>query len=120
MKVCGAAQLNATSDSKCECFNGAHRNLFEHREIGMDENFGEISVWVCARCAQPWLRYFYENEAFTASGRWYLGAISSDQLTLLTRENAKRILEELDWYFYGGSYFHGHVGKTSGEIVLSL
>lgn len=106
------------SDKSCDCFNVASRNLVEYEEMGMDENSGEISVSVCVNCGQHWLKYFYENEAFTSSGRWYLGAIASGQLTSLTSENAKRILEELDWYHYGGSYFDGRTGKTSGEILL--
>ncbi len=106
------------SDKSCDCFDVAYQNLAEYKEMGMDENFAEISVSVCVNCGQHWLRYFYEHEGFTASGRWYLGAISSAQLRSLTRENAKRILEELDWYHYGGSYFDGRTGKASGEILL--
>lgn len=109
--------LESDSDKSCDCFDVAYQNLAEYKEIGTDKSFGEISVLVCANCGQRWLKYFYENEAFTASGRWYLGAISSEQLTSLTRENAKRILGELDWYFYGGSYFYGRTGKGSGEII---
>jgi hypothetical protein len=60
----------------------------------------------------------YEIEAFTASGRWYLGAITAEQAALLTPENAKAALEQLSWYFYGGSYFGGRTGKASGSILL--
>lgn len=84
----------------------------------MDSNFAEVSLLVCADCGQQWLRYFYENEAFTASGRWYLGAIHAEQAEHLNAENARIILENLDWYYYGGSYYGGKSGKTSGRILL--
>jgi hypothetical protein len=84
----------------------------------MDESFAEVSVLVCQSCGQHWLRYFYEQEAFTASGRWYLGAVTPGQLSVLTAGNAKSLLDSLDWYYYGGSYYGGRKGKTSGEIIL--
>jgi len=84
----------------------------------MDGNFAEVSILVCSLCGQRWLRYFYELEAFTASGRWYLGAITAEQASLLTAENAKATLEGLSWYFYGGSYYEGKSGRTSGKISL--
>jgi hypothetical protein len=61
----------------------------------MDKNFADISVLVCQSCGQHWLRYFYEHEAFTASGRWYLGAITPTQFSILTTDNAKSLLEGL-------------------------
>jgi hypothetical protein len=85
----------------------------------MDGNFAQVSLLTCSVCGQKWLRYFYEIEAFTASGRWYLGAIQAEQAALLTIENAKATLEELSWYFYGGSYYGGRSGRTSGRIFLN-
>lgn len=84
----------------------------------MDSNYAEVSALVCRSCGQHWLRYFYEHEAFTSSGRWYLGAVAPGQLSALQAEGAKSLLEGLDWYFYGGSYYGGRVGKASGEISL--
>jgi hypothetical protein len=43
------------------------------KELGMDGRFAQVSLLVCSRCGQQWLRYSYEVEAFSASGRWYLG-----------------------------------------------
>jgi len=82
----------------------------------MDDNFAEVTVLICAVCGQRWLRYFYEIEAFTASGRWYLGAITASQASQLTTENAKDTLEGLSGYFYGGSYYEGRIGRTYGGL----
>jgi hypothetical protein len=103
----------------CDCLTTPHSHLSALQELGLDRHHTQVSVLICQRCGQQWLKYFYENEAFTASGRWFLGAISFDQVSSLTLENARLMLEKLDWYFYGGSYFEGKTGKTSGEIVLS-
>jgi hypothetical protein len=85
----------------------------------MDDNFAVVSLLKCSVCGQQWVRYFYEVEAFTASGRWYLGAIHTEQASHLTAENAKAILDDLSWYFYGGSYYGGRSGRASGRIILN-
>ncbi|MBD2102321.1 hypothetical protein [Leptolyngbya sp. FACHB-261] len=82
----------------------------------MDSRFAEVSILTCQNCGQHWLRYFYEIEAFTASGQWYLGTITPEQSSRLTANQAKDTLERLDWYYYGGSYYHGQSGRTSGAI----
>jgi hypothetical protein len=87
-------------------------------ELGMDERHGEASLLSCSDCGQLWLRYFYELEAFTASGRWYLGFVTGEQASQLTVENARETLEGLNWYFYGGSYFQRRTGRSSGAIYL--
>lgn len=85
----------------------------------MDSRFAEVSILVCPNCGQYWLRYFYEVEAFKESGRWYLGPVDEEQSSTVGAEDAKNILEGLDWYYYGGSYFHGRNGKSSGSILLN-
>jgi hypothetical protein len=102
----------------CDCIAAPLKYLEPLKEIGLDSRFAEVSVLVCRKCGQPWLRYLYELEAFTGSGRWYLGPISLKQLSALTAETAKSMLEKLDWYYYGGSYFKGCSGKASGAIAL--
>ncbi len=101
----------------CGCFIAPGDSLAPDTELGMDSRFAEISLLVCPACGQLWLRYFYELEAFTASGRWYLGAISTEQAAHLTAEDAKFTLESLGWYFYGGSYYGGRSGRASGGIT---
>ena len=114
----GAKKQQLGSNESCACFNVPYQNLSNYRELGMDESFAEVSALVCRSCGQHWLRYFYEHEAFTASGRWYLGTITPEQVSTLTAGNAKCLLEGLDWYYYGGSYYGGRGGKASGEISL--
>ncbi len=103
----------------CGCLDSPGKGLVIERELGMDHNFAEVSLLICPRCSRRWLRYFYEVEAFTGSGRWYLGVISEKQAVRIDVDNAKTILENLDWYYYGGSYFRGKVGKTRGRIPLN-
>jgi hypothetical protein len=105
--------------SSCACFTAPLRSLVNSRELGMDRNFAEVSLLTCPVCGQQWLRYFYEVEAFTASGRWYLGTLTAEQAARLTTDNAKATLESLSWYFYGGSYYQGRSGRVSGTTYLN-
>ena len=103
----------------CGCFTALGQFLVLDKELGMDSNFALASLLVCRWCGQDWLRYLYEIEAFTASGRWYLGAIPVEQTSNLAAEDAKALLEGLSWYFFGGSYYGGGSGRTSGRINLN-
>jgi hypothetical protein len=103
----------------CTCFAALPTNLIGAKDLGLDSQLAEVSVLICQDCGQHWLRYFYEVEAFTGSGRWYLGAITPEQFGTLVLEQAKGTLETLSWYYYGGSYYQGRNGKTSGSIILS-
>ena len=100
------------------CRSAAPPQLIGASDFGLDSHLAEVSVLICQACGQQWLRYSYNVEAFTGSGRWYLGAITPEQVTSLTCEQAKGILEHLAWYYYGGSYYQGRIGRTSGAIVL--
>lgn len=102
----------------CGCFASPSYSLVTTKVLGMDAIYAEISLLICPVCGQNWLRYFFELEAFTASGRWYLGAIQPEQAACLTAEHARVALEGLSWYFYGGSYFGGRSGRRSGRILL--
>ena len=81
---------------------------FKTKHIGVDEasrRFAEVSIERCKRCGQRWLRYFFEIEGFSRSGRWYRGAISREQAKRAIAANALEILSGLHWHFYGGSHF---------------
>lgn len=103
----------------CGCLSAPRQFLSDEKGLGMDESFAEVSLLVCQVCGRRWLRYFYEVEAFSASGRWYLGALDAEQAERVTAANAKAMLESLSWYFYGGSYYGGKSGRTSGRISLN-
>ena len=105
-------------DSTCGCLESPIGRGIQVRELGMDSRFAEVSVFQCRDCSRHWLRYFYEVEAFTRSGRWYVGCVTPEQFDGLTVENAKGVMEALDCYLYGGSYYDGLTGRTSGEINL--
>jgi len=98
-------QAGPMPEKPCGCFCAPHPHLIFVRELGMDDQYGEASIWTCPDCGQLWLRYFYELEAFTASGRWWLGAVSAQQAAELSAENARTVLEGLEMRHYGGSYF---------------
>jgi hypothetical protein len=83
----------------CTCFIAPSTHLIGVNDFGLDSQLAEVSVLICQDCGQHWLRYFYEVEAFTGSGRWYLGAITPAQFATLTVEQAKSTLESLSWYY---------------------
>lgn len=103
----------------CECSTTLPTRLRPARNLGMDDVFGEASLYTCAGCGRFWLRYHYEVEAFRGSGRWYLGAVEGSDAATLKAEGARAALEDLEWYYYGGSYFDGRVGRSSGPIMLN-
>lgn len=90
-------------------------DLREWRELGMDSEYGESSLWECVSCGRLWLRWFHENAAFSRSGRWYRGVVADSGG--ITAENAKSTLQALHWYIFGGSYFDGKTGRSSGPIL---
>jgi hypothetical protein len=102
----------------CGCTDAPGDFLINEKYLGMDSQYAEISIFTCSHCGRHWLRYFYENEAFTASGRWYLGSITEEQASMVTAENAKAIMEGLSWCYFGGSYYYGHRGRMAGPISL--
>lgn len=89
-------------------------SAFASRAVGVDRSegrFGEVTIETCLQCGRNWLRYFVEYEAFPESGRWYRGLLPAERAGAVTPGSAVAILEALDWYFYGGSYF-----RTTGKI----
>jgi hypothetical protein len=112
----------------CLCFKPPlNYSDFDQRNLkGYDETdgrFGEVSIETCKHCGTKWLRYFVEYEAFTKSGRWYRGVVSDEVSEAVTLESAVSILEGLDWWIRGGSYFisDGKKGKKGrGRLNLGL
>ena len=112
--------MTGQAAKSCRCLEGEffYKDL-EERYLGMDQHFGEVSLETCKLCGQHWLKYAYENEAFTASGRWYRAPINSGLTSHITSASAKDIIEHMPWYYAGGSYFSGKIHKHSGSLHLS-
>lgn len=94
---------------------------FRTKDIGTDETkgrFGDVSIETCRKCKRKWLRYFMEWEWYSESGRWYRGLVSDEVAGTVTPETAVAILEGLEWYYCGGSYFKTTGKKGSGPMHL--
>jgi len=115
----GGAAVSFVHGETCKCLTMPAGSLVGENSLGMDSRLAEVSTFHCPGCCRQWLKYLYEVEGFTGSGRWYLGPISAEQLSALTAETAKAILESLEWYYCGGSYFGGQVTRASGRIMLN-
>jgi hypothetical protein len=103
-------------DSSCACGEGRFGgDDFERTELGMDCHFGEVAL---LRCRRFWLHYYYVEEAFTGSGRWYHGLIAPEVESSVTLDTARKILEKLEEYWCGGSHFGGRVYKRRGKLDL--
>jgi hypothetical protein len=104
----------------CRCLDGWDRFTdFDERHVGEDPQRGryaQVTVHRCRRCGRLWLRYHFEFEAYTGSGRWYRGLISPELAGTVTAGNAAAILEGLEWYQCGGSYHGGRVFRGSGPL----
>jgi hypothetical protein len=71
------------SEQLCNCLNESMRfdQYNQVKDIGIDETngrFGEVTVWQCKNCGCYWLHYFVEYEAFTGSGRYFMGLITPE------------------------------------------
>jgi hypothetical protein len=90
--------------------------------IGVDEThgrYGEVTLRRCKRCGRLWLRYHVEYEAFTASGRTFMGLISLPRARRLRAAEAAAYLQRLPWHLYAGSYY-GHAGRSRGRVRVDL
>jgi hypothetical protein len=57
-----------------------------------------------------WIRYQYEFEAFTASGRWSTPPIDEATAATMTATSAHRFIHMAPWRIIGGSLYR-HSGK---------
>lgn len=86
----------------------------EVREVGVDSTDGryaDVTILKCRSCGAFWLRYHFEVEAFTGSGRWYRGLIDEPTASAITPEKAFAYLNALPSYGFGGSFFR-HAGAV--------
>ena len=113
------------SEQSCECLDEPmwfdRYNIVKF--IGRDETngrFGQVELWQCKSCGRYWLHYAVEYEAFTGSGRYFMGLITPEIADALSPNTAVEYLEKLDWHLYGGSYFSGKKGKSAGKVCADL
>ena len=112
------------TNERCKCFRPP-RSYFDFTiySVGTDETngrFGEVTIEKCKKCSTLWLCYSVEYEAFSRSGRWYRGVITSEETLKITPENSVDYLKSLDWYLYGGSYFDSSGKRGSGNVFVDL
>ena|SRR5690242_2944612 len=101
----------------CPCLGGEfYSQNFERRFVGVDSDYGEVTVSRCKRCGRYWLHYLMEYEYLSRSGRWFRGVIAPEVAASVKPELARQIFEGLDFYFRGGSAFGGKVIKTRGTL----
>jgi hypothetical protein len=106
------------NSTACPCLGAeTHFCGFDKKAIGVDKNYGEVTLWTCRTCHRQWLHYLIEYEYLTGSGRMFTGVISSKAVAGLTAENAVAQFEQMDWYFRGGSAFGGgELLRTTGSL----
>jgi hypothetical protein len=100
-----------------------HYTDFTSVPVGTDETkgrYGEVTIDTCNRCQKKWLRYFVQYEGFSGSGRWYQGHVSDEVARTVTPEGAVGVLEQMDWYFLGGSYFDSQGRRGSGRLSVDM
>jgi hypothetical protein len=101
----------------CPCFNlKDFAKQVKNIKSVTDSFYGEIDLSQCKKCRRYWIKYFYEQESFTKSGRWYRGLIDSERIHVLDPEAVEAYFENLDWYYYGGSFF-GSTGQIGQGTV---
>jgi hypothetical protein len=104
----------------CPCLQSAqgYLNYLDIRSVGVDptqHRYGEVTVKQCKHCGRLWLHYFVEYEAFSESGRWFMGLITPEQAEAMTPEKAIDYLDTLDWHLQGGSYFRTASRRSTGK-----
>jgi hypothetical protein len=103
-----------STEGDCPCLNRGPKppDRIIEREIGTDATDGRyasVGLIRCSRCRLLWLRYFWEDESITASGRWCGAPISDATAAAMTPAAAYRFIRSAPWQIIGGS-FYGHDG----------
>lgn len=81
---------------------------------------GQVTVYQCADCGARWLHYLVEYETFGSSGRWFCGRLDDETASTVSASSAIATLAGLPWYWTGGSYFGGEVGRNFGPVPVDL
>ena len=113
------------TEPPCRCLNEPMTDdqYQEIQLIGVDQTngrYGDVTLKQCKRCDRYWLHYHVEYEAFTGSGRYFLGLIAPETASTLSPDAAVDYLNRLEWHLYGGSYFGGAKGRSTGRVSVDL
>ena len=100
--------------AKCEHLKCEEKYLGEDPQRG---RFADVHLRVCPTCNAHWIHYYFIYEAYTGSGRWYEGQITAEQAHSVTAATAATLLESLESYRAGGSYFDGKIHWRSGPLL---
>lgn len=122
IELCASPNRAPSDHSKCICLD-LPLPFFHYEElkhIGVDSangRYGQVTLRRCLHCQRLWLHYFVEYEAYSRSGRYFMGVVTPQAAETITAETAVEYLESLDWYLYGGSYFDGKTGRSTFHRV---
>ena len=112
-------ELETQFKQHCSCLDNPLQNkpdiIFQEIYIGCDETngrFGDLTARICPDCKFIWLLYSVQYEAFTKSGRWYIGRIIEKNYKSIKPEDSVKLLEQSNPCYFGGSYF-----ETSGKLL---
>ena len=94
--------------------NDGTAHEIERRDIGVDRDHGEVSVFRCLRCGRCWLHYLMEYEYLTAAGRWLEGEIPADVAAKVKPGDALKLFGKMESYYRGGSAYGGQVLLSQG------
>jgi hypothetical protein len=93
---------------------------FESVSLGEDQtdkvNITEVTIETCKFCGSKWVKYYFEHPLFGHSGTWYRGLITEEMESSVRAENAIALIEGLEWYFRGGSFYKSNGERWSGRI----
>jgi len=107
--------------SECQCMKPPFYCLdFESTSLGADEtdevNKTEVTLETCKSCGAKWVRYFLENPLWGHSGTWYRGLITEEMAGSVRADNTVALIESLEWYFRGGSFYKSDGERCCGKI----
>lgn len=110
--------------TSCDCEHiHDHPAGAETDDLGVDPRngrSGQVTVHRCVACGARWLHYLVEYEAFSRSSRWFCGRLDEPTASTVSAATAIGVLAAMPWYWAGGSYFGGEVGRSFGPVPVDL
>ena len=118
-RLCACASMDTgnlmptSSRDPCPVNEGTVHDI-ERKDVGVDVNYGEVSILRCRRCRRCWLHYLMEYEYLTAAGRWLEGEITPAIAAKVKARNALKRFEKMESYYRGGSAYGGQMLVSRG------